>query len=254
MAGMRAAHPGAFEYQVKAVIEGSYRGRGAVSWSYPSIVGSGPNGTILHYSGGERQMQAGDLLLVDAAANYEYMSGDITRTYPVSGTFSPLHKDIYAIVLQAQEEGIAAAKRGGSLRAIHDKTVEVVKAGLLRLGLITDTTGNQYRMFYTHGSTHYIGIDVHDVGDQTKPLQPGMAFTIEPGIYIRDAALDALPPTPENQALVAKIRPAVQKYKDIGIRVEDSFLVEESGLRNLSAAAPRTIQEIEAHMKPRSSK
>jgi Xaa-Pro aminopeptidase len=254
MAGMRAARPGAYEYEVKAAIEGSYRGRGAVSWSYPSIVGSGPNATILHYADSERQMQAGELLLVDAAANYQYMSGDITRTYPVSGTFSPLHKDIYRLVLRAQDEAIAVAKTGGSLQAIHDKTVDVIKAGLLDLGLITDTKGNQYRMWYTHGSTHYIGIDVHDVGDRRKPLVPGMTFTIEPGIYIRQEALDALPATPENQALIEKIRPAVKKYQNIGVRIEDSFLVDDSGLRRLSSSVPRTIEEIETYMKPRSSK
>jgi Xaa-Pro aminopeptidase len=254
MAGMRAARPGAYEYEVKAAIEGSYRGRGAVSWSYPSIVGSGPNATILHYADSERQMQAGELLLVDAAANYQYMSGDITRTYPVSGTFSPLHKDIYRLVLRAQDEGIAVAKTGGSLQAIHDKTVDVIKAGLLELGLITDTKGNQYRMWYTHGATHYIGIDVHDVGDRRRPLVSGMAFTIEPGIYIRQEALDALPATAENLALIEKIRPAVKKYQNIGVRIEDSFLVDDSGLRRLSASVPRTIEEIEAYMKPRSSK
>jgi Xaa-Pro aminopeptidase len=254
MAGMRAAHPGAYEYEVKAAIEAVFRGRGSVSWSYPSIVGSGPNATILHYPEGERQMQAGELLLVDAAANYQYMSGDITRTYPASGTFSPLHKDVYQIVLQAQEEGIGVARAGGSLQAIHDKTVEVIKGGLLKVGLITDTKGDQYRMWYTHGAGHYIGIDVHDVGDRNRPLVPGMAFTIEPGIYIRQAVLDALPPTPENAALIAKIQPAAKKYLDIGIRVEDSFLVEESGLRRLSASVPRTIEEIEAFMKPRGSK
>ena len=254
MAGMRATHPGAYEYEVKAAIEAVFRSRGSVSWSYPSIVGSGPNATILHYPQSERQMQAGELLLVDAAANYQYMSGDITRTYPVGGTFSPLHKDVYQIVLQAQEEGIGVARGGGPLQAVHDKTVEVIKAGLLKLGLITDTKGDQYRMWYTHGAGHYIGIDVHDVGDRNRPLVPGMAFTIEPGIYIRQAVLDALPPTPENAALVAKIQPAVKKYLDIGVRVEDSFLVEESGLRRLSASVPRTIEEIEAFMKPRGSK
>ena len=249
MAGMRAAHPGAYEYEVKAAIEAVFRSRGSASWSYPSIVGSGPNATILHYPEGERQMQSGELLLVDAAANYQYMSGDITRTYPISGTFSSLHKDVYQIVLQAQEEGIGVARAGGSLQAIHDKTVEVIKAGLLKLGLITDTKGDQYRMWYTHGASHYIGIDVHDVGDRNRPLVPGMAFTIEPGIYIRQSVLDALPSTPENAALIAKVQPAVKKYQDIGVRVEDSFLVEESGLRRLSASVPRTIEEIEAFMR-----
>ncbi len=254
MAGMRAAHPGAFEYEVLAAIESVPRGRGAVSWSYPSIVGSGPNATILHYPRGERQMQAGDLLLVDAACNYGYMAADITRTYPVSGSFSPLQKDIYRIVLQAQEEGMKIAKPGASLKNIHDKTAEVIKAGLLASGLITDAAGEQYKMWYPHGASHFLGIDVHDVGDYKGPLAPGMAFTIEPGIYIRQSALDALPRTPENNALVEKVQPAVKRYADIGVRIEDSYLLEPSGLRRLSFAVPRTIEEIEAFLKLKGSK
>src|SRR6202030_2566903 len=144
LAGMRAARPGAYEYEVKAAIEAVHRGRGAVSWSYPSIVGSGPNATILHYPDGDRQMLAGELLLVDAACNYGYMAGDITRTYPVSGTFSNGQRNIYQIVLQAQQEGIRAARPDASLQDIHLATVAVIKAGLLRLGLITDARGDQY--------------------------------------------------------------------------------------------------------------
>jgi Xaa-Pro aminopeptidase len=254
MAGMRAAAPGAYEYEVKAAIEAVFRRRGAVSWSYPPIVGSGPNATILHYPGADRQMQAGDLLLVDAACNYQYLAGDITRTYPVSGTFTALQRDIYQIVLRAQDEAIATARPGVSLQDVHKKTVEVIKAGLLRLGLITDAAGDQYRMWSTHGASHYIGVDVHDVGDRGRPLEAGMAFTIEPGIYIRQSAIDALPRTPENDALIGKIQPAVTRYADIGVRVEDSFLLEETGLRRLSSASPRTIDEIEAFLKPRGSK
>ncbi len=250
--GMRAARPGAFEYEVKAAVEGAYRARGAVSWAYPSIVGSGPNATILHYPDSDRQMQAGDLLLVDAAANYQYMAGDITRTYPVSGRYTTAQKDIYAIVLQAQEDAMQVARPGNSLARVHEKTVEVIKAGLLRLGLITDANGDQYKMWYTHSSSHYIGIDVHDVGDRGRVLQAGMAFTIEPGIYIRQSALEALPDTPENRTLIARIQPAVTKYLNIGIRVEDSFLLEASGLRRLSAAVPRTIDEIEAFLRKKS--
>lgn len=250
-AGMRAAKPGAFEYQVKATIEGTYRGLGATSWAYPSIVGSGPNATILHYPDDDRQMRAGELLLVDAAANYQYMAGDITRTYPVSGRFSQAQKDIYDIVLAAQDEGMTAANAGSSLAAIHNKTVDVIKAGLLRLGLITDTKGEQYRIWYTHGASHFIGVDVHDVGDRKAVLQPGMAFTIEPGIYIRQSALDALPATPENAAFIAAVSPAVRKYMDIGIRVEDSFLLEPSGPVRLSASVPRSIADIEAFMRKR---
>jgi Xaa-Pro aminopeptidase len=251
MAGMRVARPGAYEYEVKAAIEAVHRSRGATSWSYPSIVGSGPNATILHYPGGDRQMQAGDLLLVDAACNYEYASGDITRTYPIGGTFSPAQRDLYQIVLQAQDEGMKVARPGASTQDIHRKTVEVVKAGLLKLGLITDPNSDQYRMWYTHGASHYIGIDVHDVGDRNRPLEPGMAFVIEPGLYIRPSALDALPRTSENDRLVEELRPAVTKYADLGVRVEDSFLLEESGLRRLSAAVPRTIEEIEAFLRNR---
>jgi Xaa-Pro aminopeptidase len=251
MAGMRTARADAYEYEVVAAIEGVHRSRGAVSWSYPTIAGSGPNATVLHYHGGERQMHTGDLILVDAAANYQYASGDITRTYPVSGAFTPLQRDIYQIVLQAQDEGMKVAKAGSSLEDIHKKTVEIVKEALLKLGLITDSSGDQYKMWYTHGSTHYIGLDVHDVGDRRTPLVPGMAFVIEPGIYIRQGALDALPRTPENNALIEKIQPAVKKYADIGVRVEDSFLLEETGLRRLSASVPRTIEEIEAFLQKR---
>ena len=125
----------------------------------------------------------------------------------------------------------------------------MIKAGLLKLGLITDAAGDQYRMWYTHGANHYIGIDVHDVGERTRPLQPGMAFSIEPGIYIRQSALDALPSTPDNRALIDRIQPAVKKYLDIGVRIEDAFLLEETGLRRLTASAPRTIEEIEAFMR-----
>lgn len=251
MAGMRAARPGAYEYEVKAAIEAVFRRRGAVSWAYPSIVGSGPNSTILHYPQDDRQMQAGDVLLVDAACNYAYMSGDITRTYPVSGAFSPAQKEIYQLVLQAQEEGMKAAKPGSSLQEIHQKTVDVIKAGLLKIGLITDTGGDQYKMWYTHGASHYIGIDVHDVGTRTQPLAVGMMFTIEPGIYVRQSALDALPRTPENNALIEKILPAVRKYENIGTRIEDSFLIEDSGLLRLSAAVPRTIDEVERFLRMR---
>jgi Xaa-Pro aminopeptidase len=246
LAGMRAARPGGYEYEVKAAVEAVHRARGCVSWAYPSIVGSGPNATILHYPGDGRQMHAGDLLLVDAACNYDYMASDITRTYPVSGTFTPAQRDIYDIVLQAQQAGIAAAHVGATLDDIYQQTVVAVKAGLLRLGLITDAKGDQYRMWYPHGASHFIGIDVHDVGDRTRRLAPGMAFTIEPGLYIRPGALDALPATPENRAFIEQVMPAVRKYADIGVRIEDSFLLEPSGLRNLSGALPKTVAAVQA--------
>ncbi len=249
LAGMRAAKPGAFEYEVEAAIEQVYLARGARGWSYPSIVASGPNATILHYSKSSRRMEAGDLLLVDAAANYEYLTGDITRTYPVSGAFSPLQKDIYRIVLAAQEEAMKVARPGVKINDVHQKTVEVIKQGLSKLGLIADASGEQYRTWYTHGACHFIGMDVHDVGDRERPLEPGMAFVIEPGIYIREGALENLPKTPENSAFIEKVRPAYEKHKNIGVRIEDSFLLTESGLKHLSAKVPRTIEEIEKFLK-----
>ena len=252
-AGMRAARPGAYEYEVQAAIEYVYKLRGAEGWGYPSIVGSGPNATILHYHRGNRKMEAGDLLLVDAAASYGYLTGDITRTYPVSGSYTPAQKDLYRIVLEAQDEGMKVAKAGAKLTDIHARTVEVIKAGLLKLGLITDASGDQFRTWYTHGASHYIGMDVHDVGSNERPLEPGMAFVIEPGIYIREGALEFLPKTPENAAFIEKVRPAYQKYRSIGVRIEDSFLLTESGLKRLSASVPRTIEEIEKFMQSRPS-
>jgi Xaa-Pro aminopeptidase len=121
----------------------------------------------------------------------------------------------------------------------------------LKLGLITDASGPQYLTWFTHGASHYIGIDVHDVGSDRRPLTPGMSFVIEPGLYIRRSALDALPRTPENDAFIEKVRPVVEKYADIGVRIEDSFLLEETGLRRLSAAVPRTVEEIEAFLRTR---
>ena len=146
---------------------------------------------------------------------------------------------------------MAIARPGNSLGDVHNTTVEVIKAGLLKLGLITDASGDQYRMWYTHLANHYLGIDVHDVGPRARPLEAGMAFVIEPGIYIRQGALDALPRTPENLALIEKIQPAVKKYEDIGSRIEDGFLLEESGLQRLSASLPRTIEEVETFLSAR---
>ena len=248
-AGMRETAPGKFEYQVEAAIERTYLANGAMSWAYPSIVGSGPNATTLHYDKSSRKMEAGDLVLVDAAAAYQGMSGDITRTWPVSGTFTDAQKDLHRLVVAAQDAAMKAAVAGNRTRAAERASEEVIKAGLLKLGLITDATGDQFRIWYTHGICHWIGLDVHDVGSYRRPLEPGMAFTLEPGVYIRQAALDQLPDTPENRAFKEKVRPAVEKYRDIGIRVEDSFLLTESGPRRLSAGVPRTVEEIEAFMK-----
>jgi Xaa-Pro aminopeptidase len=244
-AGMRAAAPGKYEYEVEAAIEEVYLRNGAMSWGYPSIVGSGPNATILHYQKSSRQMKAGEVLLVDAAANYQGLTVDITRTYPIGGRFSPEQRELYEIVYAAQEAGIKAAKIGARTQDIQNACDEVLRAGLVKLGLVTDATGNQFKIWATHGVTHWIGHDVHDVGVRGKPLAAGMTFVIEPGIYIREAALAALPQAPENAAFANQVRAAVQKYKDIGVRIEDSFLLTETGLEMLSRSVPRALDEVE---------
>ena len=246
--GMKAAKPGRWEYEVEAAIEYWYMKNGAMSWGYPSIVGSGPNATTLHYEASTRQMKNGDLLLVDAAANFQGLTGDITRTYPVNGKFTAAQRDIYELVLAAQEAGIAASKNGAPVGSITQACRTVFAAGLVKLGLITEVTPGpaqnaQVSRWFTHGPTHGIGIDVHDPLGQT--LVVGSAFVIEPGLYIRQAALDELPKTPENTAFIEKVGPAVQKYRDIGVRIEDSFLMTEQGVVRLSAKAPRLVADIE---------
>ena len=247
-AAMRATKPDRYEYEVEAELEKVYLQRGALSWGYPSIVGSGPNATILHYDRSRRQMKAGELLLIDAAAFYEGMTADITRAWPVSGKYSKEQAELWRLVLAAQEAGMKAAVAGNYTTDVEKAAEEVVRQGLLKLGLVTDAASKQHRTWYTHGICHCIGLDVHDVGDYRRALEPGMSFVIEPGLYIREAALDALEDTAENRAFKEKVRPVVQRYKDIGVRVEDSFLLTETGLVRLSARVPRSLEEIEAFM------
>jgi Xaa-Pro aminopeptidase len=251
IAGMRAARPDRFEREVESAIESVYLARGAMSPGYPSIVGSGPNSTTLHYSASSRRMNEGDLLLVDAAANYKGLTGDITRTYPVSGRFTPSQREIYELVLAAQNAAMKAARIGAKTVDIERASEAVIKEGLLKLGLITDATGIQFRTWYTHGISHWIGMDVHDVGDYNRPLEAGMAFVIEPGLYIRPEALEQLPDTPENKVFRDKVGPTVNKYAGIGVRIEDSFLLTDKELLRLSAKVPRTTQEIDDFMRVR---
>jgi Xaa-Pro aminopeptidase len=247
-AALRATRPGRYEYEVEAALEQVYLERGASGWSYPSIVGSGPNATVLHYNRSSRQMQAGELLLIDAAANYQGLTVDITRTWPVSGRYSPEQAALWSLVLEAQEAGMRAAVVGNTTADVERAVEGVVRAGLARLGLVTDARSEQFRTWYTHGICHWIGMDVHDEGDDRRPLEPGMAFVIEPGLYVREASLQALPDTPENRAFREAVAAAVARYKDIGVRVEDSFLLTGKGLERLSAGVPRTPDEIEAFL------
>lgn len=237
-----------WEYEVEAELDYTYKRRNADNWGYPSIVGCGPNATTLHYEESQGQVHPGELLLMDAAAEYEHYSADVTRTFPVSGKFTPAQAEVYNIVLAAQEAAFRAVRPGAQLPDVHNAATEVIKDGLLRLGLITDRNSLQYRVWFMHGTSHWLGMNVHDVSVQGEKLDAGMVFTVEPGIYIRPDALDNLPKTPENEKFIAAVRPAFEKYKSIGVRIEDDVVVTPDGYRNLSAALPRTIADIESFM------
>lgn len=188
-------------------------------------------------------------MLIDIGAEHDYYAADVTRTIPVSGKFSPAQAEIYEMVLQAQNAALELVKPGSTLQAVHQKAVEVLKDGLFRLGLITDQSGDQYRVFFPHGTAHWLGLDVHDVGSSSAPFQPGMVLTVEPGLYVRGDGLERLAEGKESAATLEAIRPAFEKYKNTGLRIEDDVLVTETGYELLSKGAPRTIAEIEATMK-----
>ncbi|MEQ1603777.1 MAG: aminopeptidase P family protein [Pyrinomonadaceae bacterium] len=237
-----------WEYQVHAEIEYTYRRRNADNWGYPSIVGCGPNATTLHYEESQGPVKKGDVMLIDAAAEYEHYTADITRTFPVTGKFSKEQAEIYQIVYDAQEAVAKATKAGVTYGQLNTIARNTINEGLFKLGLVTDLKAGQSGIWYMHGLGHWIGMNVHDVGNYAGPLKAGMVFTNEPGIYIREDALDNLPDTPANKAFIAKVRPAFEKYKNIGVRIEDDMLVTETGVEWMSGKLPRSIADIEAFM------
>lgn len=235
-----------WEYQVQAEAEYVFRRRNADFWGYPSIVGCGSNATTLHYVESQSEVKQGSLLLMDVGAEYDHYTADVTRTFPVNGKFTKEQADIYQIVYDAQEAAAKAAKPGATFQDASIAAGEVIKDGLLRLGLITDK--KQSGLWNLHGIGHWLGMNVHDVGRYGVPLKAGMVFSNEPGIYIREDALDNLPKTPENLAMIEKIRPAFEKYKNIGVRIEDDILVTETGAQWMTKNLPRSIGDIEAFM------
>lgn len=240
-----AAGSAAWEYEVDAQVAYTFKLRNADHWGYPSIVGCGPNATTLHYEESQGQVRPGELLLMDVGAEYDHYSADVTRTFPVNGKFSPEQAEIYQIVYDAQEAAARATRPGATTSDVHRAALEVIKDGLLKLGLITDRNSEQYRTWFMHGTSHWLGMNVHDVGDYETKLEPGMVFTNEPGIYIRPDALDNLPKTPQNQKFIAAVRPAFEKYKNIGVRIEDDMLVTSGEVKWMTEALPRKISEIE---------
>lgn len=243
---MAVAGRSQWEYEVEAEIDYTYKRRNADNWGYPSIVGCGPNATTLHYVESQGRINKGDLLLIDASAEYDHYTGDVTRTFPVSGKFTPEQAEIYNIVYAAQEAVAKTTRPGATLTEVNNAATEVIKDGLLKLGLITDRNSNQYRIWFMHGTSHWLGMNVHDVGGRDTKFEPGMVFTNEPGIYIRGDALDYLPKTAENEKFIAAVRPAFEKYKNIGVRIEDDLVVTPDGGRWMTAALPRSIPDIEA--------
>jgi Xaa-Pro aminopeptidase len=251
-----------WEYEVQAEVEYTFRRRNADYWGYPSIVGCGPNATTLHYVESQGAVKPSDLMLMDVGAEYDHYTADVTRTYPVSGKFTREQAEIYNAVYDAQEAAAKRIKPGANFRDPANAATESIKQSLTKLGLITapDATYQmmfqgkpfempQFRLWFMHGWGHWLGMNVHDVGgDGATVLKEGMVMTNEPGIYIREDALDYLADTPDNKALLAKIRPVFEKYKNIGVRIEDDMLVTANGTEWMTKNLPRKISEIEAFM------
>ena len=236
-----------WEYEVDAEVAYTFKLRNADNWGYPDIVGCGPNATTLHYIESQSPVKSGDLILMDVGAEYDHYTADITRTFPVNGKFSPAQAAIYQVVYDAQEAVAAASKPGATLSDVNRAGTEVVKDGLLKLGLITDRNSNQYRLWFFHNTSHWLGMNVHDVGMGAK-FVPGAVFTNEPGVYVRLDALDYMPPgfsAAEWEKFKTAIRPAFEKYKGIGVRIEDDMLITDTGVRWLSESLPRKISDIE---------
>ncbi|MDA1081891.1 MAG: aminopeptidase P family protein [Gemmatimonadetes bacterium] len=250
--------PGMNEFEIQALAEYTFRRNGGDRPSYGSIVGSGPNSTTLHYNRDDRFMNAGEVLNMDMATYYGGYSADITRTIPVSGKFSSAQRDVYTVVLDAQKAAERQVKPGNGFRQLNDSAVAVLRNGLARLGLTESANATyenggratpQYTLYYMHGLGHPIGLDVHDVDAYSAgQLIEGSVFTIEPGVYVRANTVDIIPDTPANAAFRSKIASAVKKYANIGVRIEDDYVVTKDGFERISADAPREIDDIEREM------
>ncbi|HEX6730769.1 MAG TPA: aminopeptidase P family protein [Pyrinomonadaceae bacterium] len=242
-----AAANAKWEYEIDAEVLYTFKLRNADNWGYPNIVGCGPNATTLHYDISQSPIRSGELLLMDVGAEYDHYTADITRTFPVNGRFTPAQAEVYQIVYDAQEAVARATRPGATLSDVNRAGTEVIKEGLFKLGLITDRNSNQHRIWFMHGTSHWLGMNVHDVGGGAK-FVPGAVFTNEPGIYIRPEALDHMPRGWQQQdwdKFKAAVRPAFEKYRGLGVRIEDDMLVTADGVTWMSQALPRKIREIE---------
>jgi Xaa-Pro aminopeptidase len=237
---MQRCRPGQFEYEVEAELLHEFRAAGMVT-AYPSIVGGGENGCILHYTRNDARLQDGDLLLIDAGAEYDCYAADVTRTFPVNGRFSAPQRALYQVVLDAQLAAINKVRAGNHWNEPHEAAVKVLTRGLVKLGILKGRPAElirseEYRRFYMHRTGHWLGMDVHDVGDykvgdEWRVLEPGMVLTVEPGLYI-----------------AAGSKGVAKKWWDLGIRIEDDVLVTRADPVVLTEAAPKTIADIESVM------
>jgi len=277
---MRYARPGLYEYQVQAALEFVFRVHGSPRNGYPSIVASGENACVLHYSENARRMAAGDLLLIDAGCEWGYHSADITRTFPVDGRFTAPQRAVYEVVLRAQLAGIAAARPGHRYEVVHEAARRVLTEGLVALGLLPrgveeSLAMHHYREFYMHGTGHWLGMDVHDVGAYkldkvSRVLEPGMVLTVEPGLYLdpaREAVTLWLREYSEDDLWERRLRlgvaaakkleeeekakapqlvhPIPPEFRGIGVRIEDDVLITSEGCEVLTAGTPKTVDDVE---------
>ncbi|MCH2190066.1 MAG: aminopeptidase P N-terminal domain-containing protein [Gammaproteobacteria bacterium] len=237
---MQVCQPGMYEYQVQAEMECEFRKAGSHYNAYPSIVAGGKNACILHYIENDQVLKSGELLLIDAGAEYQYYAADISRTFPVNGRFTPEQKALYEVVLEAQYAAFEKCSAGHNWDDPHVAAVKVISQGLLDEGILTGTLEQcletkSYSDFYMHRTGHWLGMDVHDVGDyqvedQWRELEAGMVFTVEPGIYV----------SPSDKVN--------ERWHHIGIRIEDDVLVQKDGYENFTESAPKTVSEIETLM------
>lgn len=251
-AGMKRALTANNESEVQAMIEYTFRSMGACCWGYPSIVASGPNATTLHYESDDAPVVRSGLILTDVGAEVEGYTADVTRTYPASGKFSDGQRTIYDAVLKAQNASLELMRPGHTFAEMNTKAVDTLGAELLRLGLISKADPAQIRWYLPYPISHQIGLDVHDVVEPGTPFLANMVVTNEPGIYVRP---DDVTTSDTFKALPAadqqKIKAALERYKDIGVRIEDDVLITEGAPRILSSNSPRTPTEIESLLSPR---